>query len=156
MGAVRGKAFMYSYSWFTLLYNSNEHTLESNHPPAENLKKKKTHCWNCPPTSKNLSHCGRELVSSQRLTSPILLVFAKWQRLVWCLGASLVAQMVKRLPAMWETWVRSLGREDSLEGKWQPSSVFLPRKSLGQRSLAGYSWQGLRESDTTEQLHFSV
>ena len=29
--------------------------------------------------------------------------------------ASLVAQMVKCLPAMWETWVRSLGREDPLE-----------------------------------------
>ena len=29
--------------------------------------------------------------------------------------ASLVAQTVKNLPAMWETWVRSLGREDSLE-----------------------------------------
>ena len=30
-------------------------------------------------------------------------------------GTSLVAQMVKRLPAMWETGVRSLGREDPLE-----------------------------------------
>ena len=29
--------------------------------------------------------------------------------------ASLVAQMVKRLPAMWETWVRFLGREGPLE-----------------------------------------
>ena len=29
--------------------------------------------------------------------------------------ASLVAQMVERLPAMQETWVRSLGQEDSLE-----------------------------------------
>ena len=29
--------------------------------------------------------------------------------------ASLVAQMVKRLPAMRETWVQSLGREDPLE-----------------------------------------
>ena len=29
--------------------------------------------------------------------------------------ASLVAQMVKRLPAMQETWVRSLGQEDPLE-----------------------------------------
>ena len=29
--------------------------------------------------------------------------------------ASLVAQMVKRLPAMWETWVRFLGQEDPLE-----------------------------------------
>ena len=30
-------------------------------------------------------------------------------------GASLVAQTVKRLPAVWETWVRSLGWEDPLE-----------------------------------------
>ena len=29
--------------------------------------------------------------------------------------ASLGAQMVKNLPAMWGTWVRSLGREDALE-----------------------------------------
>ena len=29
--------------------------------------------------------------------------------------ASLVAQKLKHLPAMWETWVRSLGREDPLE-----------------------------------------
>ena len=29
--------------------------------------------------------------------------------------ASLVAQTVKRLPTMWETWVRFLGREDPLE-----------------------------------------
>ena len=29
--------------------------------------------------------------------------------------ASLVAQLVKNLPAMWETWVRSLSWEDSLE-----------------------------------------
>ena len=28
--------------------------------------------------------------------------------------ASLVAQTVKNLPAMWETWVRSLGWEDAL------------------------------------------
>ena len=31
------------------------------------------------------------------------------------IGASLVAQWVKSLPAMWETQVRSLGREDPLE-----------------------------------------
>ena len=29
--------------------------------------------------------------------------------------ASLMAQMIKNLPAMWETWVRSLGPEDLLE-----------------------------------------
>ena len=38
--------------------------------------------------------------------------------------ASLVAQLVKNLPAMQETWVRSLGLEDSLEnGKTTPSSI---------------------------------
>ena len=29
--------------------------------------------------------------------------------------ASLVAQLVKNLPAMWDTWVQSLGQEDPLE-----------------------------------------
>ena len=31
------------------------------------------------------------------------------------LESSLIAQMVKNLNAMWETWVQSLGQEDSLE-----------------------------------------
>ena len=34
--------------------------------------------------------------------------------------------------------------------KWQPTPVFLPRESHGQRSLAGYSPRGRKESDTTE------
>ena len=34
---------------------------------------------------------------------------------LWTEGASLVAQTIKRLPAMRETWVRSLGREDPLQ-----------------------------------------
>ena len=39
--------------------------------------------------------------------------------------ASLVAQMVKRLPAMWEIWVQSLGWEDRLEeGMANHSSIF--------------------------------
>ena len=38
--------------------------------------------------------------------------------------ASLVAQLVKNLPAMWETWVRSLGWEDPLEkGQATHSSI---------------------------------
>ena len=36
--------------------------------------------------------------------------------------------------------------------KWQPTSVFWPGEFHGQRSLAGYSPWGLKESDTTEQL----
>jgi len=33
---------------------------------------------------------------------------------------------------------------------WQPTPVFLPRESLGQRSLAGYSAWGRKEPDMTE------
>ena len=33
---------------------------------------------------------------------------------------------------------------------WQPTPVFLPGESLGQRSLAGYSPWGCKESDMTE------
>ena len=41
-----------------------------------------------------------------------------------CSWASLVAQLVKNLPAMWETWVQSLGWEDPLEkGKAIWSSI---------------------------------
>ena len=36
-------------------------------------------------------------------------------RIVFAVRASLVAQRLKRLPAMWETWVQSLGREDPLK-----------------------------------------
>ena len=55
------------------------------------------------------------------------------------LGISLVAQMVKPLPAMQEAWVQSLVWEDPWRRKWQPSPIFLPLKFHRQRSLAGYS-----------------
>ena len=62
-------------------------------------------------------------------------------------GAFQVAQMVKNLPAMQETQVQSLGWEDPLEKGWQPTPVFLPGESHGQRSLIGYSPWGREESD---------
>ena len=40
--------------------------------------------------------------------------------------------------------------------KWQPSPVFLPGKSHGQRSLVGYSPQGCKESDMTEAAEHNV
>ena len=67
---------------------------------------------------------------------------------------SLVAQTVKRLPAMWEAQVRSPGREDPREKETATHSVLLPRKSHGWRSLVGYSPWGRTELDTTERLHF--
>ena len=66
----------------------------------------------------------------------------------------LVAQTVKSLPAVWETRVQSLCQEIPWRRKWQPTPVFLPGESHGQRNLAGYSPWGRKESDTTERLHF--
>ena len=53
--------------------------------------------------------------------------------------ASLVTQSVKNLPAVQETQVRFLGWEDPRRRKWQPTPVFLPGESHGQKILAGYS-----------------
>ena len=72
------------------------------------------------------------------------------------LGASLVAETVKNLPAMLETQVRSLGWEISWRREWQPTPVFLPGEFQGQRSLEGYSPWGHKESDTTERLTHSI
>ena len=54
--------------------------------------------------------------------------------------------------------IQSLGWADPLASKWQPTTVFLPGKSHGQRGLVGYSPWGCKESDMTEQLsvHTSV
>ena len=58
--------------------------------------------------------------------------------------------MAENPPAVQETWVQSLGWEDPLEKGWQPTPVFLPGESHGQRGLAGYSPWGHRKSDVTE------
>ena len=55
------------------------------------------------------------------------------------LRASLVAQIVKNLPVMQETWVRFLGQEDRLEKRMATHSCGLAWRIHGQRSLAGYS-----------------
>ena len=70
--------------------------------------------------------------------------------------ASLVAWTVKNLPAMWETWVRSLGWEDHLEKGTATNSVLWPGEFLGQRRLAGYSPWGHKELDMTEKLSLLV
>ena len=50
-----------------------------------------------------------------------------------------------------ETWVQFLGWEDPLK-EMQPTPVFLPGKSHGERNLAGYSPWGHKGWDTTERL----
>ena len=63
--------------------------------------------------------------------------------------ASLVAQLVKNLPAMWETWVRSQGWEDPLE-KGTDSSILAWRIPWTLQSMGVH-----KESDTTERLSLS-
>ena len=70
------------------------------------------------------------------------------------LVASLVAQTVKCLPAMWETKVRSFSQKDPLEKEMATHSSTLVWKIHGWRRLVDYSPQGPKESDTTEKLHF--
>ena len=59
--------------------------------------------------------------------------------------------MIKNLPAMQETQIRSLGQEILRRRKWQPTPVFLSRESRGQKSPRGH-----RESNTTERLTLSL
>ena len=66
------------------------------------------------------------------------------------LRASLVAQKLKRLPAMWETWVQSLGWEDLLEKKMATHSSVLAQRIPWTDELCGLQSMGHKESDTTE------
>ena len=77
----------------------------------------------------------------------------------WGRGAgrcSLVTQWWKRVCSKYrrcelDPWVRNI----SWRRKWQPTPVFLPGESHGQRSLTGYSPWGCKELGATEQLTLS-
>ena len=67
-------------------------------------------------------------------------IFVKWFFCIhWDGWGFLGDSVVKNLPTKQEKWAWSLGWEDPLERKWQPTPAFLPGISHGQRSLAGYS-----------------
>ena len=67
-----------------------------------------------------------------------------------------MAQAVKNLPAMQETWVRYLGWEDTLEKETATQSSILAWRIHGQRSPAGYSPWGHKDLDTTERLTMTI
>ena len=55
----------------------------------------------------------------------------------------------KKLPAIQETWVQSLGQEDPLEKEMATHSSIPAEKFHGQRSLASYSPWSHKELDMT-------
>ena len=66
------------------------------------------------------------------------------------LTSFLVAQKVKRLLTVWETWFDPWVGKILWRRKWQPTPLLLPGKSHGQRSMVGYSPRGRKELDMTD------
>ena len=70
---------------------------------------------------------------------------------IYITRASLVAQLVKNLPAIQETWVRSLGWQDPLEEGMATHSRILAWRIPMDRGAWWATAHGIAESDTTEQ-----
>ena len=65
----------------------------------------------------------------------------------WLIGKESAQNAGRRCRRCWlDSWVGKI----PWRRKWQPTPIFLPRKSHGQRSLVGYSPKGQRESDMTD------
>ena len=71
-----------------------------------------------------------------------------------CSLTSLVAQMVKHLPIMWETQVQSLDWEDLLEKKMATHTRILAWKIPWMVEPCKLQSMGCKELDMTEKLHF--
>ena len=72
---------------------------------------------------------------------------------------SLVAQTVKRLSTMRETWVPAPGWEDPLEKEMAIHSSTIAWKIPWTEELVGYSLRGCKEQDTTSlslSLHYCI
>ena len=67
----------------------------------------------------------------------------------WCSGKESRCQCRRHKRRGFDPWVRKI----PWRRKWQPTPVFLPGKSHGQRGLVGYSAWGGEESDMAEQLN---
>ena len=70
----------------------------------------------------------------------------------WLSGKASACQCRRHRRREFNPWVRKV----CLSKKWKPTLIFLPGKFNRQRSLAGYSLWGLKESDTTEPLGTQV
>ena len=91
----------------------------------------------------------------------------EWKQKTLYMKLALVAQMVKNLPAMWETWVWPLGQEDPLEKRMTTHSNILAWRipwaeepgrlqSLGLQSLTQLKWLSMHTSEMQTQQITSV
>ena len=69
---------------------------------------------------------------------------------LWHSGKESVCQCRRSKRCWFNLWVVKM----PWRREWQPTPVFLPGESQGQRRLAGYSPWGPKESDTTEHTHY--
>ena len=67
----------------------------------------------------------------------------------WCSGKESACQGRRCRREGFNPWVEKI----PWRRKWQPTPIFLPRVSHGQRSLAGYSPWSCKKLDTTEHAH---
>ena len=77
----------------------------------------------------------------------IIMIFSLW--FLSLSKASLVAQTIKRLSTMWETWVRSLGQEDALEKEMATHSSILAWRIPWTEEPGGLQSMGSQELDMT-------
>ena len=90
--------------------------------------------------SKELYKFWISLSSPNRMTPcPVLFFLLIFMPTSTKMRASLVAQTVKNLPAMQETWIQSLSWEDTLERVWQHLSILAWRTPMNRGAWLNWS-----------------
>ena len=98
-------------------------------------------------------------MSDTDLSKSQILNYLIFKITLWYRWASQVVLVVNNQPANAgdaETWVDPWVRNIPWRRAWQPTPVFLSGECYGQRSLAGYSPWGRKESDTTEATQHCI
>ena len=92
--------------------------------------------------------CGNLHTAFHGCSPQITIFYWSWIKYICWRNIWQVAQTVKNPPSMQETWVGKI----PWRREWPPTPVFFSGEFHGQRSLAGHSPWGRKESAMTEQL----
>ena len=103
----------------------------------------------------NVEQCTKDAAAIQNVIQCYHVIYNEKKRAnTQSSRASQVAQSLKCVPAMRETWVQSLGWEDPLEKETATHSSILAWRIPWKEEPGGLQSSGRKESDTTERLHF--